>query len=69
MKIDINNELEQAHKDYEAEKVGILADLFSINAALLDLCTLDEPISSEACSQISKIISRTAKFISEGERI
>ena len=69
MKININDQLEQAHEDYEAEKVGILADLFSINSVLLDLCILDEPISTEACSQISKIIARTAKFITEGERI
>lgn len=69
MKINIDKELEDAHKAYEAEKVGILADLFSINAVLLDLSILDEPISPEACSEIGKIISRTAKFISEGEKI
>lgn len=67
MKINIDKELEEAHKQYEKEKKGILLDLAMINQAMLDMTSLNETMTVEHFVNFNEIIGRTMNFIAKGE--
>ena len=69
MKITVDKELEDAHKQYEKDKRNILLDLAVLNQAMLDMVFAKETMTTEHFEQFNEIIARTMKFITEGERI
>lgn len=67
MKIDIDKELEEAHKAYKEEKKGILIDLAALSNAMLDMSIIEEVMTPEHFLNFNKIISRAMHFIAEKE--
>lgn len=68
MKININDQLEQAHKSQLEEREGIIFDLFALDHALL-YCVNENKLTLQEYTEFSKIIAKTYKYLKEGERI
>lgn len=66
MKINIDKELELAHKQYIEDKKGIVLDLSTLSDAILTL-QLDGTLNKETSAEFRKVISRTCEFIVKGE--
>lgn len=67
MNININEELESAHKQYIEDRKGVILDLINLSNALLNYQLMNKPIDSETSKEFRNIISRTCEFIIEGE--
>ena len=66
MKINIDQELEEAHKDYLKTKQGVIFDLITLKDAL----TIDKntgSLDNESYHEYTTIIERTISFINKGE--
>lgn len=67
MKINIDQELEAAHKQYIEDKKGVILDLINLSNAILNFQLSGASIDEETSKEFRKIISRTCEFIIKGE--
>ena len=67
MKINVMEELEQAHEKYLEQKKSILLDLAMLNNALIDMTSLHEEMTEEHLTNFYEIIKNTMNFIDKGE--